>query len=48
MLGKQREEQAFFLFSFLFSFVREKKGDNDEFCFGNTEFKVIRSDQQDM
>lgn len=33
---------------YLFAFFSRVKGDSDEFCFGNTEFKVIWSDQQDM
>lgn len=40
-VGKQKEEQAFFAPPPFF--VSEEKGD-DEFCFGNTEFKVSWSE----
>lgn len=33
---------------YLFAFFSRVKGDSDEFCFGNTEFKVIQCEQQDI
>lgn len=39
------QKAAFFLKLFLLS---REKGDNDEFCFGNTECKVMWNDQQDV
>lgn len=40
---RSTEEQVY-----LFAFFSRAKGDGDEFCFVNNEFKVIPSDQQDM